>query len=91
MAILQVKGLDDHLYKALSARAARENRSISQEVVTMLQDSLGVPSTNNRRATEEFLSLAGSWADDRPEKTIANELRKKRRSGRRFGDADVFA
>ena len=40
MATLQVKGLDDSLYLALGARASIDNRSVSQEVVTMIQEFL---------------------------------------------------
>jgi len=90
MATLQVKGLNDALYKALAARAAQDNRSISQEIVTMIQEFLSKPSGDPQRVTEEFLSLAGSWADKRSPKTIANEIRRKRRSGKRFRDANVF-
>jgi plasmid stability protein len=91
MATLQVKGLDDALYKALAARAARDHRSVSQEVVTLIQDFLSCPAGRTEQATEEFLSLAGSWADERPAQTIAREIRRGRRAGRRFGSGDVFA
>ena len=91
MATLQVKGLDDGLYKALAARAARDNRSISQEVVKMIQDFLSRPGNDSESATEAFLALAGSWADERSAKEIAKELRLDRRSGRRFKGGDVFA
>ena len=40
MATLQVKGMDDDLYEALKGRAKRDNRSITQEVVTMIRESL---------------------------------------------------
>ena len=43
MATLQVKGMDDRLYDALAARAAGENRSISQQVVTIIRDFLARP------------------------------------------------
>ncbi len=69
VATLRIQGLDNQLYTALSAQAMREHRSINQVVLTLLHDSLTAPSFNNRRATEEFLSLAGSWADNRPEKS----------------------
>jgi len=82
--------MDDDLYRALAARAAQDNRSISQEVITLVQDFLARPGRSARNATEEFLSLAGSWGDDRSAKEIARDIRARRRSGRRFGDADVF-
>lgn len=91
MATLQVKGLDDGLYKALAARAARDNRSISQELVMLIQGYLNRPGGHFEQATEEFLALAGSWADTRSAKTIAQEIRRKRRSARRLGAGDVFA
>ena len=91
MATLQVKGFDDALYTALAARAARDHRSISQEVVALIQDFLSVPAGQSAKATEEFLSLAGSWADKRPARVIAQEIRRSRRRGRRFGSRDVFA
>jgi hypothetical protein len=82
MAILQVKGMDDRLYEALAARAAGENRSISQQVVTIIRDFLARPGRPARKSTEEFISLCGTWADDRPARVIAAEIRRARRSAR---------
>lgn len=84
MATLLIEGMHDDLYRALAARAAQDNRSISEEVVTLIQDFLSSPSESARQATEDFLALAGSWADDRNAEEIAGELRKQRRGGRRF-------
>ena len=92
MATLQVKGLDDRLYAALGARAAMDNRSISQEVVTLIEEFLARPQRDPRTATRAFLDLAGSWPDDRPPARIAAEIRRARRSRHRFkGAKDVFA
>jgi len=85
MATLQVKGIDDGLYKALSARAARDNRSISQEVVMMIREFLARPGRSAGDATEEFLALCGEWDDRRSSKEIAADIRKQRKPGRRFG------
>ncbi len=91
MATLQVKGIDEHLYNALGARAAMDNRSISQEVVMMIREFLGRPPRDLREATCAVLELAGTWQDDRTARQIASDLRRARRSGRRFGkDRDVF-
>jgi plasmid stability protein len=84
MATLQVKGLDDNLYSALRSRAKRDNRSISQEVATIIEDFLAHPAKSSRDTTHAFLELAGSWEDDRPAQEIACEIRKNRRTGRRF-------
>ena len=84
MATLQVKNLDDRLYKALGARAAMDNRSISQEIVTMLNDFLSQSPCDPRHATQAMLDLIGSWRDNRPAERIVSDLRKARKFGRRF-------
>lgn len=40
MAVLNVKNLPDRLYRKLKARAKRERRSVSQEVVVLLEQAL---------------------------------------------------
>ncbi len=92
MANLQVKGIDDALYKALGARAEMDNRSISQEVVMMIREFLARPAAAAQEATEAFLALSGSWADERSAQEIAKGIRKSRRRSRRFTRrGDVFA
>ena len=88
MAILQVKGIDDRLYAALGARAAADKRSISQEVVFMIEEFLSRSPSDQRAATASALELAGSWDDDRSAGQIAADLRKARRSGKRFRKDD---
>ncbi|MGO8705254.1 MAG: FitA-like ribbon-helix-helix domain-containing protein [Candidatus Brocadiia bacterium] len=84
MATLQVKGMDDDLYEALKGRAKRDNRSITQEVVTMIRESLARSPGPAARATQDLLALAGSWEDARPAENIARAIRGSRRSKRRF-------
>ncbi len=92
MATLQVKGFNDALYKALGARAKRDNRSVSQEVVKLIQDFLARPSGSADEATRAFLTLAGSWEDTRSARQIAQDIRKRRRATKRFGrSGNVFA
>ena len=93
MATLQVKGVDEDLYKALGARAKRDNRSISQEVITLIQDFLAHPGGSAEEATRAFLALCGSWNDTRTAREIARSIRTRRRGGKRFsrGGGDVFA
>lgn len=86
MATLQVKGMDDDLYRALAARAAREGRSISQQVTRIIRDNLSRTGGTAEDTTAALLELCGSWADDRPADEIASELRRARRSGRRHVD-----
>jgi plasmid stability protein len=92
MATLQVKGIDDRLYEALRARAARENRSISQEVVTIIQQYLACPGKDIQSTGEAILELAGSWQDGRSAEEIVRDIRQSRRFGRRNKElGDVFA
>lgn len=91
MATLQVRDIDDRLYESLRERAARERRSISQEVVLILEHYLSTPRALDPHPTDEFLMLAGSWGDDRDPDTIVEELRSARRVSRRFTDqSDVL-
>jgi plasmid stability protein len=92
MATLQVKGMDDDLYRALGARAARDNRSVSQEVVTIIRDFLAHPSWASERASHELMALCGSWEDTRTPDQIVRMLKKARRNrARTAGVGDVSA
>lgn len=83
MATLQVKGMDDRLYQALGARATMENRSISQEVVAIIQKYLSSPLRDPQETGRAILELAGSWQDDRSAEKIARDIRRSRRYGQR--------
>jgi len=78
MAILQVRNMDDGLYEALGRRAASENRSISQQVIEIIQRSLSMPPNQTKSADEAVLELAGSWEDDRTADEIIADIRKSR-------------
>ncbi|MBT3379621.1 MAG: antitoxin [Lentisphaerae bacterium] len=80
MATLQVRSMDDQLYRALGARAAMDNRSISQEVIAIIKDYLSRPASQHQTTTEQFLQLCGSWQDDRAEDEIAADIRDARTS-----------
>lgn len=89
MATLQVRSIDEQLYKVLGRRAAMDNRSISQEVVAILKAYLSCPSSKHKHSTQSFLELCGTWQDEKDEALIVEELRKNRQSGQRFG-GDLF-
>jgi plasmid stability protein len=92
MATLQVKGMDDRLYQALGARAAMDNRSISQEVVSIIQQYLASPCKDYKTTGEAILELAGSWQDERSAEEIVGDIRQSRRLGHRNKElGDVFA
>ncbi len=53
MAILNLKSVPDELYRSLQERAKRHYRSVSQEVLCILNDALGTPEQ------ESILELKG--------------------------------
>lgn len=85
MANLQVRDIDDRLYESLRERANREKRSISQEVVHILERYLSLPHAHDEDVTDEFLKLAGSWQDERSAEQIIVDIRGSRKNSARFG------
>jgi hypothetical protein len=90
MAILQVRDIDDRLYSSLKNLAKSENRSISQEVISILEKYLSNPVLFKNNPTREFLSLSGSWTDDRTADEIVKSLKKSRRNSKRFEAQNVL-
>jgi plasmid stability protein len=90
MAILQVREVDDRLYSLLKAKAKKENRSLSQEVISILENYLANPVTFNKNPTRDFLSLAEAWSDDRPAKAITGQIRRSRKNSKRFEAENVL-
>jgi len=84
MATLQVRSIDDTLYKALGRRAAMDNRSISQEVVAILKAYLSAPKAFHENATYAFLEMCGTWSDERSPEEIVEEIRQDRQATNRF-------
>lgn len=78
MATLQVRSMDDELYKALGRRAALDNRSISQEVITIIENHLSEPFHKAIRMDDEALKLAGSWDDSHSAEDISKSIRESR-------------
>lgn len=83
MATLQVRSIDDQLYKALGKMAARDHRSISQQVIAILKEHISQPARHTT-ATEDFLALCATWKDNRTAEEIVTEIRSSRKSGTRF-------
>ena len=84
MAVLQVRNMADDLYGALGRRAVLDNRSISQEVIEIIEAYLATP-RSNRGGDDEVLQMAGSWDDTRDAAEIASELRQARTTRRLQG------
>ena len=84
MAMLQVRDIDDRLYDRLKFDAKCDNRSISQQVISILQDYFTSIPIKTKNATEEFLKLAGSWEDARNTEEIIDDMRAARVNSTRF-------
>ena len=88
MANLQVRDIDSKLYESLKRRAELEHRSISQEVVSMIESHLNRNDLVAEIQTLEFLKLSHSWQDTRNAKEIVSELRKSRTKNTRLSRVD---
>lgn len=88
MAMLQVRDMDDRLYDRLKFAAKLDNRSISQQVVTILQDYFTSVPFKTKNATEEFLKLAGTWEDSRSTEEIIDDIYASRVNSTRFEALD---
>ena len=84
MAVLQVRDIDDRLYDRLKFAAKIDNRSISQQVITILQNYFTSVPVKPKNATEEFLKLAGSWEDSRTTDEIIDDIYGSRVNSTRF-------
>ncbi len=89
MAILQVRNIDDRLYASLKAIAKSQNRSISQEVISIIEKYLSNPAVYKNNLTREFISLSGAWKDDRNADEIIDSIRKFRKNSERFKKDNV--
>lgn len=84
MAMLQVRDMDDRLYDRLKFVAKADNRSISQQVITILQNYFTSTPVKTKNATEEFLKLAGTWEDSRSTEEIIDDIYNSRVTSTRF-------
>ncbi|OHD14952.1 MAG: antitoxin [Spirochaetes bacterium GWD1_27_9] len=89
MANLQVKDIDSMLYISLKNLAKKEHRSVSQEVIKIIESYLNQPNNKNKNMTDEFLKLSGSWDDNRTSDEIINDIYSSRNTNQRF-DNGIF-
>jgi plasmid stability protein len=82
MANLQIKNMNDQLYKALAKRAELDNRSISQEVVNIIKQYLA-GTTSLEGQSKGLMELAGAWKGRESAEDMVKELRKVRKSRKR--------
>jgi len=90
MAILQVRDLDDRLYSSLKEIAKQENRSISQEVISILEKYLSSPKVFKNDSTLDFINLSKSWIDNRTAEEIIQDISENRINSDRFGNDNVI-
>lgn len=84
MAILQIRNMDDRLYASLKAHAKSQNRSISQEVISIIEKYLSNPAVYKGNPTREFIALSGSWEDERSADEIIDSIKKSRQNSKRY-------
>jgi ABC-type arginine transport system ATPase subunit len=88
MAELLIEDIDDRLFEALRARAASNGRSITDEVVAIIQQYLVWPHTDVQTAGEAILQLAGTWQDDRSAEEIVRDIRQSRHLSREIENSN---
>ena len=81
MANLQIKGIQEELYKKLKEMAAFENRSVSQQVLFLIKEYLAKKEILRQKKTpaQILLELSGSWEDEKKSEEILSELKKARK------------
>ena len=91
MAILQVRDIDDQLYEAIKRQAEKERRSISQEVITIIETHFREGHHRSAEARmNEFTNLV--WSGSESADDILHTIKSARSTGKRFGKKnDLFA
>jgi len=86
MANLQIKGMDDALYKNIKELAAMENRSVSQQIVFLAKEYLAKKKNLQvaKPPARILLELSGSWDDDRTSEEIVEEIKGARHRKKRL-------
>jgi len=91
MANLQVKDIDDDLYKALKIRAKNKHRSVSQEVIRLVEEYLNQPEVTRIDSTRQFLSLSWKTEEDESADDLIAQVKKDRIETKKFeGRKNVF-
>jgi len=82
MANLQIKGIQDDLYKKIKEMAASENRSIGQQVLYLIKQYLANKGTSRTKKSpaQVLLDLSGSWEDNRDADEIVSDIKRGRKN-----------
>ncbi len=88
MANLQIKGIDDDLYREIKGMAQEEHRSVSQQILHLTKLYLSKRRTIERVRTsaEVLLEVAGSWDDNRSAEQIIAAIRSARKNSTRLAE-----
>jgi predicted CopG family antitoxin len=93
LANLQIKGFDDALYTQIKKLAASENRSISQQILFLIERYIANKKQFEKTKTpaQVLMELSGSWEDSRDADEIISDIKKARKNSPRFTEgSDVF-
>lgn len=77
MRVLRVKDIDDKLYESLKNSAKSQNRSVSEEAIYIIEKYFQNSTQFSMNQTKEFLSLSGTWVDDRKPNEIISSIKHK--------------
>ena len=86
MANLQIKGIDEKLYADIKMIAAKENRSLSQQVLFLIREYLSKRHFLQTLPTpaQTLLEIAGSWEDDREADEVIAEIKRARKNSKKL-------
>ncbi|MGA2478353.1 MAG: antitoxin [Spirochaetia bacterium] len=84
MATLQVRDIDDRVYRELKQRAKSKHRSLSQEVAHIIEEYLSQPNKDYRKQSEMLLELSGSWEGPESAAEIIESIKRSRVISKRF-------
>ena len=86
MANLQIKNMDESLYEEIKRAASAENRSVSQQVLTLIRDYLAKRNqvSKLKSPAQVLLELSGTWEDERSAEEIVRDIKKARRNSKKL-------
>jgi len=86
MANLQIKNMDESLYEEIKRAASAENRSVSQQVLTLIRDYLAKRKqvSKLKSPAQVLLELSGTWGDERSAEVIVRDIKKARRNSKKL-------
>jgi len=86
MANLQIKGIEDGIYKEIKDMAAAEHRSVSQQILFLVKNYLARKKHANefKSPAQVLLELSGSWDDTRSADKIMSDIKSSRKNSKKL-------